>query len=169
MIIQPQRLTQLLSSDVNFIVQFIVGRSDSQVADRLAAMGFDRPMNADATGKLLQDLLDGAQDNAFVQALSVNLNDEGLKADQVVAVYQAVGLGTTPNTVAKALAQNALRLFKAEPTPPETAAPTDTPMTTTPTLTPEQQRKRLIQLVLIGLLAIGTIIGIAVLVRLYRK
>jgi len=171
----PQRLQQLLTIDPSFIVNFIIGNNPNAVADKLSDVIGTRPSGPKGVGQALQFLLDTGKDNEFVEALSVPLDLGEMNADQVTAVFGAVGMRATRDELAGGLALNALRLYRSIDTgsAPEDAAPAapkSNPATTTSmALANAAKRKKMMRVAVIAVLAIATVIGVGLLVRMSRN
>ncbi len=169
--INPQRLTQLLSSDPAWIAEFIVLSNTNGVADRISDVLGNRPTGLDGIQRSLQILLDAGRTKDFVYVLSVPLNLTALTDNEVIAVYGAVAADTTPDTLSRALALNALRAWSEEPTTQGKSVANPTPEAAAPAATPMDpaKKKRVVRAVLIGIGIVLFVIGTAYAIRVLRR
>lgn len=170
--ISPARLTSLLQRDPGYIVGFIAATNPNDVADRMADLGFNRPVGMEGMRTITQLLLDAGREADFVHVYSVPVDLGGLNTDQATAVYQAVGLGNTPDTLGHALAQNALNAWKAADHNGGAELITHIPEPTAvrePTPTPEARKGKLMGTVISGLLVLALVVTIAVGVKTLIK
>lgn len=168
----PQRFGELLRSDLLFIINFIVGNNPNGVADKFPALSIDRPYNEQGVMQGLNYLLNAGRGNDFVEALNVPLDVSNLSPEQVVQLYAAAGGNVDSTTAARGLATNALGLYEAIPSDGSEvdtkrvevpAKPAEAPAT--PTTMDPAKRRKVIGLVVIGMLATTLIITIAILLR----
>jgi hypothetical protein len=169
----PQRLTELCATDPSWIVQFIAVNNPNDVADRIADVGFNRPLGLHGIMEGLQVLLDNGRANDFVHVLSVPLDLSGFNPDQVAAIYRAAGRHTTPDQLGHALAMNALRLWMDTPAPEPAGKQIENPNVTTPKpATPADEaakKSRVMRAVLIGVGVVLLIVTVAYTIRVLRR
>lgn len=167
----PQRLYELCASDPSWIAQFIAINNPSDVADRIADAGLNRPVGLNGIIQGLQALLDNGRANEFVHVLSVPLDLTGLTPDQLTAIYRAVGIGTGPDQLGRALAMNALRLW--DDTPTDMDKKIENPNVTTPKAdAPADEaakKSRAMRAVLIGVGVVLLIVAAAYTIRVMRR
>lgn len=169
-----QRLTYSLTNNASQIVEFVVVLNPTGVAERIEDVVGKRPVGMRGIESVLQQLLNAGRGNDFVYCLSVPVDLSGYSAEEQAAIYQAVGIGTTADTLGQALGVNALRLWEQANAAEDAAAATDAPPeTAAPPITvptePRWPRRKVLRVVLGALLLVLAIVGAGYTLRLIRK
>lgn len=171
----PERLKYLLQNDPGFIAEWIILSNTNAVADRIADVGFNRPVGLRSINQALQILLDAGRFDDFVHVLGVPLTVTNMKPEDAAAVFGAVGVGPNQDTLGQALALNALRLWQAIPVGATAEVPTETVAVVTqqvpraPTPTEEEKKRATMRYAIIGTLVVLTLVAVAVLIKVARR
>lgn len=187
--LSAERFQQLLMSDPSFAVDFIVNNNPQEVADRINDIGLNRPVGEKTIWQCLQALLDRGDDAAFVDALSVGLDTDGMPMQYRQALLTMVQLqggatvvagGVPTQRISNTIAQQALANYKAASARAD-ADPADgkgddgdgfldfyKPRTKSSPADADK-RKRVMKALLWGAIAIVAIVGTALIIRNLKK
>ncbi|WKZ67162.1 MAG: hypothetical protein QY325_04350 [Flavobacteriales bacterium] len=187
--LSAERFRDLLMGDASFATEFVVNNNPQEVADRLNDLGLNRPVGPNTIWECLQALLNNGDDGAFVDALSVSLDTDGMPMEYrqvlLTLVQQqggntVVAGGLPSQRISNTIAQQALANYKAASASVDAQASTNgmgddgassfldfyKPKAGTPAA---DKRKRVMRALLWGGLAIVAIVGVALLIRNLKK